>query len=124
MFQWSDTPGEYLAAAIGSLLGAILSIAVCIFVSDIYSLYIIKLVLKRTDESSGGLFYRAVGLVVGWLIGSFSGCWLALSQINNSNAYVTALLLVVLQPLGLWWFWRMLRKNKVGSIVGREALEL
>jgi hypothetical protein len=39
MFQWKDTLHEYLAAAIGSVLGAGISIPVCTFIGYIYRTY-------------------------------------------------------------------------------------
>ncbi|NJM74354.1 MAG: hypothetical protein HC862_32295 [Scytonema sp. RU_4_4] len=102
--------GEYLAAVIGSVLGAILLILLCVFLGYVYYLCLIKLFRIR-DESMGGFFYLALGLLVGWWVGSFSGCWLALSRYSKEDAYVTAILLAALQPLGFWWFWHMLMKG-------------
>jgi hypothetical protein len=116
MFQWNDTLYEYLAAVIGSVLGAGISIPVCTFIGYAYYLYLIKLV-GISDESSGGLFYCALGIFVGWWIGTLGGCWLALSQISNEDAFVTAILLTALQPLGVWWFLRMIMKR--ASTMGR-----
>ncbi|BAY48887.1 hypothetical protein SAMD00079811_65160 [Scytonema sp. HK-05] len=105
---------EHLAAVVGSVTGAALSITAIILVIQV------TCYLTKTSDF-GVAFYVAVGVFAGWWLGATGGCWLALLWVTHNHQYaqLTAYLLIALNPLGMFWLSSHLYKkgmiaNKLG----------
>jgi hypothetical protein len=104
MLDFYNSLNEYLAVALGSVIGAALLIPVGIFLSSIFENATGKHGLEH-------FFFRATGMFGGWWVGAIGGCWLMLWKRPLSNAVLTTSLLAVLTPLGMWWFMHCMKRT-------------
>ncbi|BBD59247.1 hypothetical protein NIES2109_20300 [Nostoc sp. HK-01] len=85
----------YLAAIIGSLIGAV---ALLYLGGYLGRIYVIKFMPNAELE---GLIPPVIGQFIGWWIGEVIGCWLALRWQNHRKVNKTVKLLAILTPIGI-----------------------
>lgn len=89
---------EYLVAATGSLIGAILLMYPGYFLGVGY----VKIFMP--NATLDGFIPPFISFIFGWWIGSVLGCWLSLRWRRYRRAARTAKLLAMLSPVGIF-FW-------------------
>ena len=96
MILHKNRKGGYLAAIIGSLIGAIPLIYLGAYLGVLYVKYFMP------NASLDGLLPPIFGSFIGWWIGSVIGCWFALHRLGYRRAKKTAIHLAVLTPIGIF----------------------
>jgi hypothetical protein len=86
----------YLAAIIGSLIGAISLLYLGGYLGMIY----VRNFMPNAELE--GIIPPLAGQFLGWWIGEVFGCWLALRWQNYRKANQTAKLLAMLTPIGIF----------------------
>lgn len=88
----------YLAASIGSLIGA----ALLMYPGHFLGIGYVKMFMP--NATLDGIFPPFIGFIFGWWVGEVLGCWLALGLLGYRSAVRTAKLLAMLTPVGIF-FW-------------------
>lgn len=96
MILHRNTKNGYLAAIIGSLIGAIPLIYLGAYLGILYVKYFMP------NASLDGLLPPIFGSFIGWWIGSVIGCWFALHWLGYRRAKKTAIHLAVFTPFGIF----------------------
>jgi hypothetical protein len=99
----------YLAAGIGSLIGA----ALLMYPGHFLGVGYVKMFMP--NATLDGIFPPFIGFIFGWWVGEVLGCWLALGLLNYRSAVRTAKLLAMLTPVGIF-FWVLFYAFLVGWI--------
>jgi hypothetical protein len=92
--------GGYLAAAIGSLIGAVLLMYPGYFLGVGY----VKIFMP--NATLDGFIPPFLSFIFGWWIGAVLGCWLSLRLLHYRRAARTARLLAIMTPVGIF-FWML-----------------
>ncbi|MBW4639097.1 MAG: hypothetical protein KME05_12835 [Gloeocapsa sp. UFS-A4-WI-NPMV-4B04] len=111
----------YLAAAIGGAIGAV---ALMILGQHLGIAYV-KMFMPNAELE--GVIPPSIGAFIGWWLGSALGCWLCLLGGRYQQAKRTAILLLVLTPLGIicWMFAYVSFLNWVsGTMTDLEVVQL
>lgn len=85
----------YLAAIIGSLIGAVS----LLYLGGYLGMFYLKTFMPNAELE--GIFPPLIGQFLGWWIGEVLGCWLALRWQNYRKVNKTAKLLAILTPIGI-----------------------
>ncbi|BAY38605.1 hypothetical protein NIES2111_29530 [Nostoc sp. NIES-2111] len=95
MILHRSTKSGYLAAIIGSLIGAIALIFLGAYLGGLYAKYFMP------NASLDGLLPPIFGSFIGWWVGEVLGCWLALHWLGYRKAKKTAIHLAMITPCGI-----------------------
>ncbi|MBD2296810.1 hypothetical protein H6G06_25850 [Anabaena sphaerica FACHB-251] len=90
----------YLAAGIGSVIGA----ALLIYPGHFLGIGYVKMFMP--NATLDGLFPPFIGFIFGWWFGEVLGCWLTLRLLRYRRAARTAKLLAMMTPVGIF-FWML-----------------
>ncbi|MBD2690618.1 hypothetical protein [Anabaena catenula] len=101
--------GGYLAAATGSLIGAVLLMYPGYFLGVGY----VKIFMP--NATLDGFIPPFLSFIFGWWVGQVLGCWLALRLLHYRRAARTAKLLAIMTPVGIF-FWMLFYAVAINSI--------
>jgi membrane protein DedA with SNARE-associated domain len=106
-----NTKSGYLAAIIGSLIGAV----PLLYLGGYLGLGYVHNFMPNAELD--GIFPPLIGQFLGWWIGEVVGCWLALRWQNHRKINKTVKLLAMLTPIGiiLWVVIYILVFNLIGT---------
>ncbi|MFM2062066.1 MAG: hypothetical protein RLZZ507_1736 [Cyanobacteriota bacterium] len=106
----------YLAASIGSLIGA----ALLMYPGHFLGVGYVKMFMP--NATLDGIFPPFIGFIFGWWVGEVLGCWLALGLLRYRRAARTAKLLLMMTPVGIffWMLFHIVVINWIGTIVNQS----